>query len=106
MPAFIPPLLGLVGLLIALGIFRVVLSYSEGSPEIKKIGDMIHSGAMSFMKTEYTYLVVFVFVLAVLVFFALSNFTAALFFIKLLAILSGTSTTSPGSTLFSSLPSG
>ena len=30
MPAYIPPLLGLIGLLIALGIFRVVLSYSEG----------------------------------------------------------------------------
>ena len=44
MPAYIPPLLGLIGLLIALGIFRVVLSYSEGSPEVKKIGDMIHSG--------------------------------------------------------------
>ena len=29
MPAFIPPLLGLIGLLIALGIFRVVLSYPE-----------------------------------------------------------------------------
>ena len=76
MPAYIPPLLGLIGLLIALGIFRVVLSYSEGSPEVKKIGDMIHSGAMSFMKTEYTYLVVFVFVLAVLVFFALGWETA------------------------------
>ena len=57
MPAFIPPLLGLIGLLIALGIFRVVLSYPEGNPEVKKIGDMIHSGAMSFMKTEYMYLV-------------------------------------------------
>ena len=67
MPAYIPPLLGLIGLLIALGIFRVVLSYSEGSPEVKKIGDMIHSGAMSFMKTEYTYLGVFGLVLAGLV---------------------------------------
>ena len=76
MPAFIPPLLGLIGLLIALGIFRVVLSYPEGNPEVKKIGDMIHSGAMSFMKTEYMYLVVFVFVLAVLVFFALGWETA------------------------------
>ena len=76
MPAYIPPLLGLIGLLIALGIFRVVLSYSEGSPEVKKIGDMIHSGAMSFMKTEYMYLVVFVLVLAVLVFFALGWETA------------------------------
>ena len=76
MPAFIPPLLGLLGLLIALGIFRVVLSYPEGNPEVKKIGDMIHSGAMSFMKTEYMYLVVFVLVLAVLVFFALGWETA------------------------------
>ena len=55
MPAFIPPLLGLIGLLIALGIFRVVLSYPEGNPEVKKIGDMIHSGAMSFMKTCLLY---------------------------------------------------
>ena len=76
MPAYIPPLLGLIGLLIALGIFRVVLSYPEGNPEVKKIGDMIHSGAMSFMKTEYTYLVVFVLILAVLVFFALGWETA------------------------------
>ena len=56
MPAYIPPLLGLVGLLIALGIFRVVLSYPEGNPEVKKIGDMIHSGAMSFMTVSYTHL--------------------------------------------------
>ena len=76
MPAYIPPVLGLLGLLIALGIFRVVLSYPEGNPEVKKIGDMIHSGAMSFMKTEYMYLVVFVLVLAVLVFFALGWETA------------------------------
>ena len=76
MPAYIPPLLGLIGLLIALGIFRVVLSYPEGNPEVKKIGDMIHSGAMSFMKTEYMYLVVFVLILAFLVFFALGWETA------------------------------
>ena len=76
MPAYIPPLLGLLGLLIALGIFRVVLSYPEGNPEVKKIGDMIHSGAMSFMKTEYMYLVVFVLILAFLVFFALGWETA------------------------------
>ena len=41
MPAFIPPLLGLLGLLIALGIFRVVLSYPEGNPEVKKLS-LIH----------------------------------------------------------------
>ena len=49
MPAFIPPLLGLRGLLIALGIFRVVLSYSEGITEVNKNFEMIKYGAMSFM---------------------------------------------------------
>ena len=36
MPTFIPPLLGLVGLVTAFIIFRLVLSYSEGNAEVKK----------------------------------------------------------------------
>ena len=55
MPTFIPPLLGLVGLVTAFIIFRLVLSYSEGNAEVKRIGDLIHSGAMKFMRTEYVY---------------------------------------------------
>ena len=76
MPTFIPPLLGLVGLVTAFIIFRLVLSYSEGNAEVKRIGDLIHSGAMKFMRTEYVYLLVFVLVLTVLVYFALNWQTA------------------------------
>ena len=76
MPTFIPPLLGLVGLVTAFIIFRLVLSYSEGNAEVKRIGDLIHSGAMKFMRTEYIYLLIFVLVLTVLVYFALNWQTA------------------------------
>ena len=57
-------------------IFRLVLSYSEGNAEVKRIGDLIHSGAMKFMRTEYVYLLIFVLVLTVLVYFALNWQTA------------------------------
>ena len=36
MPAFIPPLLGLIGLLIALGIFRVVLAIQKEVLKLRK----------------------------------------------------------------------
>ena len=52
----IPPLLGVLGLLVALGIYIVVTRFPEGDANVKKIGDQIHLGAMTFMKTEYTYL--------------------------------------------------
>ena len=48
----IPPLLGVLGLLVALGIYVVVTRFSEGDDNVKKIGDQIHLGAMTFMKTE------------------------------------------------------
>ena len=52
----VPPALGVLGLLIALGIFIVVNRYPEGDEKVKKIGDQIHLGAMVFMRREYTYL--------------------------------------------------
>ena len=50
----IPPILGVLGLLVALGIYVVVTRFPEGDESVKKIGDQIHLGAMTFMKTEYT----------------------------------------------------
>ncbi len=72
----IPPLLGLVGLLVALGIYVVVNRFPEGSNEVKKIGDQIHLGAMTFMKTEYLYLTIFTIVVIVLVWMFLGQDTA------------------------------
>ena len=72
----IPPLLGVLGLLVALGIYVVVTRFSEGDDNVKKIGDQIHLGAMTFMKTEYTYLSIFALVVIVLVWFSLAEGTA------------------------------
>ena len=72
----IPPLLGFVGLLVALGIYVVVNRFPEGSNEVKKIGDQIHLGAMTFMKTEYLYLTIFTIVVIVLAWMFLGQDTA------------------------------
>ena len=46
----IPPLLGVFGLLVALAIYVVVSRYPAGNEAVTKIGDQIHSGAMTFMR--------------------------------------------------------
>ena len=78
----IPPILGALGLLVALGIYLVVINFPEGDEEVKKIGDQIHLGAMTFMKTEYTYLSIFALVVIILVYLSLGQDTA-------LAVLAG-----------------
>ena len=73
---YLPPLLGVLGLLVALGIYVVVTRFPEGDESVKKIGDQIHLGAMTFMKTEYTYLSIFALVVIVLVWLSLGEGTA------------------------------
>ena len=78
----IPPILGVLGLFVALGIYLVVMNFPEGDEKVKKIGDQIHLGAMTFMKTEYTYLSIFALVVIILVYLSLGQNTA-------LAVLAG-----------------
>ena len=66
MNILIAPALGVLGLIAAFVVFSLVMRYSDGTDQVKKIGDEIHKGAMKFMKTEYTYLLIFVAVLVVL----------------------------------------
>ena len=73
---YIPPLLGAFGLLVALAIYIVVSRYSAGNEAVTKIGDQIHSGAMTFMKREYSYLVPFAAVVIALVYWQLGSSTA------------------------------
>ncbi|MDA7788722.1 sodium-translocating pyrophosphatase [Gammaproteobacteria bacterium] len=72
----IPPLLGLVGMVAALIVYRLVMKYPDGQDKVKKIGDQIHNGALAFMKTEYKYLLVFMAVLVILVYLALGVHSA------------------------------
>ncbi|MDA7601218.1 sodium-translocating pyrophosphatase [Gammaproteobacteria bacterium] len=73
---YIPPLLGAFGLLVALAIYLVVSRYPAGNEAVTKIGDQIHSGAMTFMKREYSYLVPFAAVVIALVYWQLGSSTA------------------------------
>ena len=72
----IPPLLGLVGMVAALIVYRLVMKYPDGQDKVKKIGDQIHNGALAFMKTEYKYLLAFMSVLVILVYLALGIHSA------------------------------
>ena len=69
----LPPLLGVGGLICAYFLYGVVMKYPEGDEAIAKIGHQIHEGAMVFMKREYTILVAFLAVQAILTFIFLGN---------------------------------
>ena len=64
----LPPLLGVLGMVVAVIIYGLVKRYDEGEPAIKKIADAIHEGAMVFMRREYSMLALFGAVLLVLLF--------------------------------------
>jgi K(+)-stimulated pyrophosphate-energized sodium pump len=65
------PLLGIVGLLVALGLYFYVRGQSSGTDLMRELSDRIHEGAMAFLRREYSVLAVFVLVVAVLLFLAI-----------------------------------
>ena len=78
--SLIPPILGAVGLVVAIIIYYIVKSYDEGDDKLKKIADQIHIGAMVFMRREYTMLAIFAAVLLVFIYFSpLGSMTAVAF---------------------------
>ncbi len=66
----IPPVLGVFGLIVAIMIYGLVKRYDEGDEALKKIADQIHTGAMVFMRREYTMLALFAGALMVFLFFS------------------------------------
>jgi len=65
-PHLIPPMLGVIGLVVAFIIYMMVKQYPAGEGKVVEIGDQIHLGAMVFMKREYSMLAIFALVLIVL----------------------------------------
>ena len=70
------PLLGIVGLLVALGLFYYVRGQSAGTEIMRDLSEQIHDGAMAFLRREYTVLAVFILVVAVLLFLAIGTYTS------------------------------
>ncbi len=56
---YLPVALGVIGLFIAFLIYQSILRHPQGSDKIVEISDAIHTGAMAFMRREYTILFVF-----------------------------------------------
>ncbi|MCI0507654.1 MAG: sodium-translocating pyrophosphatase [Gammaproteobacteria bacterium] len=65
-PEYLPPVLGVVGLVVAFIIYNIVKQYPAGEGKVVEIGDQIHLGAMVFIKREYSMLALFAIVLIIL----------------------------------------
>ena len=81
------PLAGLIGLLVAGILYQIILKASPGTKKMQDIGDEIHEGAMTFLKSEYSILAIFVIIVAGLL-FSYFNIATSLAFI-LGAVASG-----------------
>ncbi|MCY4420428.1 MAG: sodium-translocating pyrophosphatase [Gammaproteobacteria bacterium] len=66
----LPVTLGVLGLVIALWIYRSVLRHPQGSNKVIEISDAIHDGAMAFMRREYSILYAFAAVVTVVIWFS------------------------------------
>jgi K(+)-stimulated pyrophosphate-energized sodium pump len=58
--ALLPVILGIVGLYAAYRVYGMVMTYPPGTGKVAEISNAIHTGAMVFMRREYTILAVFV----------------------------------------------
>ncbi|WJG09672.1 sodium-translocating pyrophosphatase [Aliiglaciecola sp. LCG003] len=76
---YIPPALGVLGLVFALIIYFIVKKYPVTNPAIAKIAAMIHDGALVFMHREYKMLFIFALVVAVALYFSLGTNTTIAF---------------------------
>ncbi len=75
----LPVILGVAGLIVAFIIYRIILSYSAGSGKVVEIGEEIHTGAMTFIRREYTILYIFAAFVGVAVWLSLGHRTAIAF---------------------------
>ena len=81
-----PPIVGLVGLLVAFVIYNVMSKHDAGPDNVKHIADQIHVGAMVFMHREYKMLAVFAAVLVLGIFLSpLGQDTAIAFIVGALS---------------------
>ncbi len=77
----IAPFAGFTGLAIAFLIYRRILAHDAGTEKMRAIADMIHDGAMVFLKSEYRILSIFVLLVAILIFFKIGHGTAYAFLV-------------------------
>jgi K(+)-stimulated pyrophosphate-energized sodium pump len=72
-------LVGVLGLLFALGIYLYIKRQPEGSELMREIAEAIHEGAMVFLRREYSILVLFIIVVGLTLFLVIDRWTALSF---------------------------
>ncbi|NOR54164.1 MAG: sodium-translocating pyrophosphatase, partial [Candidatus Aminicenantes bacterium] len=77
-------IIGFLGLFFALFLYFLVKRYPKGNETMNQIAEAIHSGAMIFLKREYSFISIFVIVLFMILWKLFSIYTS-------LAFLSGAS---------------
>lgn len=73
------PVLGIIGLVIAYVIYGYVKKQPNGNETMRNLEEMIHDGAMAFLKKEYTYLAIFIAIVFVALLLGLNWQTAIAF---------------------------
>ncbi|MCK5037327.1 MAG: sodium-translocating pyrophosphatase [Candidatus Sabulitectum sp.] len=76
---YFPPLVAILAGIVAFLIFLSVKKKPQGTDQMKKLASMIHSGAMTYLKTQYKILFLFVIVVAALLFFGVNRATSIAF---------------------------
>jgi K(+)-stimulated pyrophosphate-energized sodium pump len=84
----IAPYLGAAGLGYAFYIYKSILAHSAGTKKMQAIAELIHDGAMVFLKAEYKILSIFVAVVALLIFIFIAHETAYAFLFGALCSMS------------------
>jgi len=73
------PLFGIIGLFIAWLIYLYIKKQNAGNETMREIAEMIHKGAMVFLRKEYSILVIFIVVVFLLMAWKISIYTAVAF---------------------------
>ncbi|MAT38795.1 MAG: sodium-translocating pyrophosphatase [Ectothiorhodospiraceae bacterium] len=76
---YYPPVVGFVGLLIAILIYNFIRKQPAGNETMQDIAEQIHVGALTFLKSEYRVLAIFVLIVFGVLFFTLGSDTAIAF---------------------------
>ena len=73
------PFLGILSLIVAWLIYGYVKKQPNGTPLMQELEEMIHEGAMAFLKKEYSILVLFIVIVFILLFIGIAWQTAVAF---------------------------
>ena len=87
---YVPILIGIIAIVVVYLISRGILSKDPGNDKMKEVSGYIEEGAMSFLKKEYSYLAVFIIIVALAIWIFLQFETAIAFVVgALFSIIAG-----------------